>query len=93
MPLIGGKSLLQVALERVAGLVGGHPIWTVASEDRRSLVRDAAETVKVPCISILEPVGRNLATAMAFAALNVEPEQLLLFLPADHHVPDGALFT
>jgi mannose-1-phosphate guanylyltransferase / mannose-6-phosphate isomerase len=38
-------------------------------------------------------VGRNTAAAMAAAALNAQPEQLLLFLPADHHVPDSALFT
>jgi mannose-1-phosphate guanylyltransferase/mannose-6-phosphate isomerase len=92
VPLIGGKSLLQATFERVAGLAGTQPIWTVASEDHRFLVRDAAEAAKVSCTSILEPVGRNTAAAMAAAALNAKPEQLLLFLPADHHVPDSALF-
>jgi mannose-1-phosphate guanylyltransferase/mannose-6-phosphate isomerase len=93
VPLIGGKSLLQATFERVAGLAGTYPIWTVASEDHRFLVRDAAEAAKVSCTSILEPMGRNTAAAMAAAALNAKPEQLLLFLPADHHVPDSALFT
>jgi len=93
VPLIGGKSLLQATFERVAGLTGVHPIWTVASEDHRFLVRDAAEAAQVSCMSILEPMGRNTAAAMAAAALNAKPEQLLLFLPADHHVPDSALFT
>ena len=93
VPLIGGKSLLQATFERVLGLAGKNPIWTVASEDHRFLVRDAADAAKVSCKSILEPVGRNTAAAMAAAALNAEPEQLLLFLPADHHVPDAALFS
>jgi mannose-1-phosphate guanylyltransferase/mannose-6-phosphate isomerase len=93
VPLIGDKSLLQATFERVVGLSGKNPIWTVASEDHRFLVRDAADAAKVSFKSILEPVGRNTAAAMAAAALNAEPEQLLLFLPADHHVPDVALFV
>ena len=93
VPLIGGKSLLQSTFERVASLARGYPIWTVASEDHRFLVLDAADAAKVSCTSILEPVGRNTAAAMAAAALNAKPEQLLLFLPADHHVPDSALFA
>jgi mannose-1-phosphate guanylyltransferase/mannose-6-phosphate isomerase len=93
VPLIGGKSLLQATFERVSGVSGKSPIWTVASEDHRFLVRDAADAAKVSFKSILEPVGRNTAAAMAAAALNAEPDQLLLFLPADHHVPDAALFS
>jgi mannose-1-phosphate guanylyltransferase / mannose-6-phosphate isomerase len=57
VPLIGGKSLLQATFERVAGLAGAHPIWAVASEDHRFLVRDAAEAAKVSCAGILEPGG------------------------------------
>jgi mannose-1-phosphate guanylyltransferase/mannose-6-phosphate isomerase len=93
VPLIAGKSLLQATFERVSGVGGKNPIWTVASEDHRFLVRDAADMAKVSFKSILEPVGRNTAAAMAAAALNAEPDQLLLFLPADHHVPDAALFS
>jgi mannose-1-phosphate guanylyltransferase/mannose-6-phosphate isomerase len=93
VPLIGGKSLLQATFERVSGISGKSPIWTVASEDHRFLVRDAADAAQVSFKSILEPVGRNTAAAMAAAALNAEPDQLLLFLPADHHVPDAALFS
>jgi mannose-1-phosphate guanylyltransferase/mannose-6-phosphate isomerase len=92
VPVVGGKSLLQATFERVAKLAGDQPVWTVASEEHRFLVRDASEAAKVSCKSILEPVGRNTAAAMAAAALNTKPEQLLLFLPADHHVPDADLF-
>ncbi len=91
-PLISNKSLLQLTFERVAKLVGCQPVWTVSSEEHRFMVRDTAEAAKVSCMSILEPVGRNTAAAMAAGALNAQPEQLLLFLPADHHVPDTELF-
>ncbi|MBF0256509.1 MAG: mannose-1-phosphate guanylyltransferase/mannose-6-phosphate isomerase [Gammaproteobacteria bacterium] len=92
VPLIGGKSLLQATFERVAELVPQGAVWTLASEEHRFLVRDAAEAAGVAWLSLLEPVGRNTAPAMAVAALNAAPEQLLLFLPADHHVPEKALF-
>lgn len=92
VPLINNKSLLQTTFERVARLADGQPIWTIANEEHRFLVRDAAEAAKVDSRNILEPVGRNTAAAMAVAALNAQPEQLLLFLPADHHVPNVELF-
>jgi mannose-1-phosphate guanylyltransferase/mannose-1-phosphate guanylyltransferase/mannose-6-phosphate isomerase len=37
---------------------------------------------------ILEPVPRNTAAAIALAALQVEPETLLLVLPSDHVIAD-----
>ncbi|HEY9022806.1 MAG TPA: mannose-1-phosphate guanylyltransferase/mannose-6-phosphate isomerase, partial [Burkholderiaceae bacterium] len=38
------------------------------------------------------PVARNTAAAMASAALLAAPDDLLLFAPSDHHIPDIALF-
>ena len=49
---------------------------------------------KVSGSIILEPCARNTAAAMALAALNApSAEQLLLFCPADHHIPDVAAFA
>lgn len=93
VPLIGEKSLLQTTFERVAKLADEQPIWTVANENHRFLVRDAAEAAKVAFKTILEPIGRNTAAAMAAVAFNAKPEQILLFLPADHHIPDTSLFA
>ena len=42
---------------------------------------------------LLEPVARNTAAAMAIAALAAKPEDLLLFCPSDHHIPDAAAFA
>jgi mannose-1-phosphate guanylyltransferase/mannose-6-phosphate isomerase len=73
----------------------------VASEEHRFLVSDAIEAA---CLSfdestnpihksvLLEPFGRNTAAAMTLALLVNEklndPNELLLFCPADHHIPD-----
>ena len=91
VPLVHGKSLLQMTLER-ATLVGKEHI-IVASEDHRFLVQDCAGAARAHSTILLEPVGRNTAAAMAAAALNAPIDALLLFLPADHHIPDAEAFA
>ncbi len=121
VPLIGNKSLLQLTLERLAGLTvhanaekASNHLICVASEEHRFLVSDALDaahlTLNVSSNStlnfggskaartvLLEPVGRNTAAAMAIAALAVKadagPQDLLLFCPADHHIPDTQAFV
>ena len=67
-------------------------VWTVASEEHRFLVQQAAASAETKCLSFLEPVARNTAAAMAIAALNASSNTMLLFLPADHYIPDTDLF-
>jgi mannose-1-phosphate guanylyltransferase/mannose-6-phosphate isomerase len=91
VPLIQGKSLLQLTLER-AKLLNPQQL-IVAAEDHRFLVQACVEAAGVQSTILLEPVARNTAAAMAVAALNAPPDALLLFLPADHHIPDAAAFA
>ncbi|WP_397411201.1 mannose-1-phosphate guanylyltransferase/mannose-6-phosphate isomerase [Polaromonas sp.] len=96
VPLIDGKSLLQLTLERVAqsdsdGATASEVIC-VAAEDHRFLVSEAMQATKVKGQIILEPVARNTAAAMALAALTAAPQDLLLFCPSDHHIPDAKAF-
>lgn len=91
VPLIGSKSLLQLTLERVAPLA--PQVIAVSAEDHRFLITDSMDAAQVSGTVILEPVARNTAAAMALAALRVPPGALLLFCPADHHIPDGKAFA
>ena len=91
VPLVDGKSLLQMTLER-ARLLGARQM-IVASDEHRFLVHECAAAASVDATILLEPVARNTAAAMAAAALNATPESLLLFLPADHHIPDAQAFA
>jgi mannose-1-phosphate guanylyltransferase/mannose-6-phosphate isomerase len=108
VPLIDNKNLLQLTLERLAPLctgttqdIGSNHIMCVASEEHRFLVSGAIEATAIEQINktvLLEPVGRNTAAAMAIAALTVQQqnnnsEELLLFCPADHHIPDSKAFA
>ncbi len=91
VPLIGGKSLLQLTLERVSLI--SNSVICVASEDHRFLVSEAMQTAKVPGTVLLEPIARNTAAALAIAALVAQPADLLLCCPSDHHIPDSAAFA
>lgn len=96
VPLIDNKSLLQLTLERVAqagnGGTAALEVLCVAAEDHRFLVSEAMLAAKVKGHIILEPVARNTAAAMALAALTAAPQDLLLFCPSDHHIPDAQAF-
>lgn len=96
VPLIDSKSLLQLTLERVAqaGSDGttAPEVICVAAEDHRFLVSEAMQAARVKGQIILEPVARNTAAAMALAALTAAPQDLLLFCPSDHHIPDAQAF-
>jgi mannose-1-phosphate guanylyltransferase/mannose-6-phosphate isomerase len=91
VPLIEGKSLLQLTLERVSSL--GPEVMCVASDEHRFLVAEAMQAAQVQGRMLLEPVPRNTAAAMAIAALSAKPSDLLLFCPSDHHIPDLQAFA
>jgi mannose-1-phosphate guanylyltransferase/mannose-6-phosphate isomerase len=91
VPLIGGKSLLQITLARVKPLAS--QLVCVANNEHRFMVQEAMDAEGVQGSQLLEPVGRNTAAAMACAALNAQPGDLLLFLPADHFIPDANAFA
>ncbi len=93
IPLLGEKSLLQLTLERVAPLAKEANITCVAAEEHRFLVADVAAQTGLQVRQILEPQARNTAAAMALAALVAPADALLLFCPADHHIPDGPAFA
>jgi len=85
-PLLNGKSLLQATLERVGSL---GSVLCVANDEHRFFVQEALQLARVDGQQLLEPAGRNTAAAMACAAIMSPPSALLLFLPADHYIPDA----
>ena len=95
VPLIGGKSLIALTLERVGALADPRVgVLCVGSEDHRFMVAESMTASGVTGSVILEPSARNTAAAMALAALKAaSPNQLMLFCPSDHHIPDAAAFA
>ncbi len=96
VPLINNKSLLEHTLLRLQSFAStkGHasPVMCVAAEEHRFFVQTAMQSVGSKGLILLEPVAKNTAPAMALAALQANPNDLLLFCPADHHIADAKGF-
>ncbi|WP_444941382.1 mannose-1-phosphate guanylyltransferase/mannose-6-phosphate isomerase [Microbulbifer sp. ZKSA004] len=91
--LTGGHTMLQQTLERIRGY--SKPI-IVCNEDHRFLVAQQAREIGFEKLTIIiEPVGRNTAPAIAYAALVALQDGRdtnLLVLPADHLLDDVGQF-
>ncbi|AMM26659.1 mannose-1-phosphate guanylyltransferase/mannose-6-phosphate isomerase [Variovorax sp. PAMC 28711] len=90
-PLIDGKSLLELTLDRLKLL--NAEVTCIGSDDHRFMLDEAMVNCKVTGREILEPVGRGTAAAVAMAALLAEPDAMLLLAPADHYIADPKLFA
>ena len=93
LSLTGEQTMLQQTLERVRSYES--PI-VVCNEDHRFMVAQQARDIGFENITIIiEPVGRNTAPAIAFAALVAQKrneDSNLLVLPADHLLDDVEQF-
>ena len=97
LPLIGDDSLLQATVRRTEGIVGfdlAAPM-VVCNEEYRFVIAEQLRLMGKPGTMVLEPVGRNTAPALTLAALAASPDgadPVLLVMPADHVITDGAAF-
>ena len=84
---IGGrKTMIAATAERVRGLVDPERILVVTAAEHADLV--VKNLPKLPRENVLaEPVGRNTAACVAWAALEIErrePRSVQVVLPSDH---------
>ena len=93
VPIINQKSLFELTLNRVKKLSDQCVI--VAAKNHRFIISDIIEKQGASGTLLLEPEAKNTAAAMALAAFHQStknPQELLLFCPADHHIPNEGLF-
>lgn len=85
MTLPDGENLLQKTMQRAAQF-NTDQIITITNKDYylKSKAAYADVPVKATLSFLLEPCARNTAPAIALAALTVDPDAILLVLPADH---------
>ena len=85
-----GKTLLQLAVERFAGICPPERIWVVTSERYAALVHE--QLPDVPENHILrEPVRRNTAPCIAYVSWRIKaenPQANIVVSPSDHIVMD-----
>jgi len=93
LQVLGGKSLLAATLSRTRRIADPDRIWIVAGHEHAKAVR--AETGLPARRVLVEPMRRNTAMAIAYAALRIrseDPDAVMLALPADHVIPDARAF-
>jgi mannose-1-phosphate guanylyltransferase/mannose-6-phosphate isomerase len=96
VPLAGQGTLFQAAARRMAGGAGVAAPLVITSSDFRFIAAEqlAAEGI-APSGILIEPSARNTGPAILAAALHLaatDPEAMLLVMPTDHSIPDGAAF-
>ncbi len=90
LPLIGDRTLLQRTWDRIVPeLVDAGDVAVVTDRRYVGIVRDQLPDLLSDML-LAEPVGRNTAAAVAFAAAALErpDDEVMLVLPADHLVAD-----
>jgi mannose-1-phosphate guanylyltransferase len=86
LPLIRGKSLIELAFARLDGLVPPERRWICAAEEHRSAIRAALPEMHADRY-LGEPVGRDTLAALAFSSAviaRMDREATIIVLTADH---------
>jgi mannose-1-phosphate guanylyltransferase/mannose-6-phosphate isomerase len=96
LPLVSDRTMLQETALRLHGRAELQAPLIVCGNEHRFLVAEQMREIKVAPLGILlEPVGRNTAPAVAAAAeflKAIDPQALMLVLPADHVIEDVDAF-
>jgi mannose-1-phosphate guanylyltransferase len=86
IPLFGGRSLLQVAVDRLAGRLPPERIFVCAAAAYRDQVLAALPELS-PAQYLSEPVGRDTLNAVGYPAAVLardDPEAVIAVFTADH---------
>jgi mannose-1-phosphate guanylyltransferase/mannose-6-phosphate isomerase len=93
--LLGEGTLLDATLERLYRVAPADRVSVVAPRRLEHVARRALR--EHPGVGLLiEPVARDTAAAVAWAAASAmaeAPDALLGIFPADHHIPSAAAFA
>jgi mannose-1-phosphate guanylyltransferase/mannose-6-phosphate isomerase len=96
LPLVSDKTMLQDTVLRLAGWPEmAAPLIVCGNEHRFLVAEQLREIGQAPLGILLESAGRNTAPAVAAAAhflMGIDPEAVMLVLPADHVIEDRAAF-
>lgn len=95
LALTGNETLLQLTMRRTDGLTGaaiGRPLLVANGAHATIIDEQLAAAGIEDYLVLLEPFGRNTAPAIALAALEARPDDMLLIMPSDHTIGDLGAF-
>jgi len=96
--LVTDKTMLQETVIRMAGVTGlkvGDPSFVCAANDETYIREQCAQINSDILHIVLEPMGRNTAPLAAIISEimhEIDPDGLILLLPADHHIDQPVQF-
>jgi len=82
LKLFSGKALFELTAERNQKVV--DEIMVVGNTDHIEWSKELLNDISIPKTFITETAARNTAAAIAFAALAVNPDDVLIITPSDH---------
>ena len=86
MKLTGDRTMLQLAVDRLSGLVEPQSIYVITNAELAAQARD--QLPDVPAAGIIgEPVGRDTAACIGLGALLIrkqDPDGVMVVVTADH---------
>ncbi len=92
--VVGGKTLLDATLARARQFASADRIWIVCGNEHADTMRRESGLDREHVL--VEPMRRNTAMAVAWAAVRIaaeDPDAVLAVLSADHHIPDARAFA
>lgn len=92
--VLSADSLIQNTFARLQPVIAPERVMVVTNERYAEQTRQALPAI-APAHVLTEPVARNTAPAIAFAAARLaarDPEAVMVVLPADHAITNVAAF-
>jgi mannose-1-phosphate guanylyltransferase len=92
LPLVGEETLFEATLARCADPARFAPPLVVTGVGHRTHVE--AQAARFPGTqTIVEPMAKNTAAAIALAAHRLPGQAIMLVCPSDHHIADAKAFA
>lgn len=86
LPLFNGKSLFELTIERNRFVA--DKLMVIGNQDNDHLSQEVLDKFDIDYSKVIEAVPRNTAAAIAFAALAVDEDDILIVTPSDHLIED-----
>jgi mannose-1-phosphate guanylyltransferase len=93
--IVGGKSLIQLTVERAQKIVPIARIFIVLGKEHLNIAKKQLGMLPAGNF-IIEPDGRDTAPCIGYSAifmLNIDKDSVMVVLPADQYVPDADIFA
>jgi mannose-1-phosphate guanylyltransferase len=91
----GNDIMLNDTIERFKGIIPQENTVIVTNRSQAALLESIMHSSVLKGNILIEPVARNTAASILFAALSIEKfhgESLMVVLPSDHHITDEDQF-